>query len=83
MTPEEEARFRQAAREALLQGRDVLLVTAIAEGALEAFSVVRFEGQAAMAIVIPEAWVEIEDMEARCHGILRQESQVLTGQQLD
>jgi hypothetical protein len=80
MTAEEEGLFRQAAREALQQGVDVAMVGA---DDLPLFSVVRFEGSNAVAIVIPEHWHEELEAEAICHAILRQESKALAGQSLD
>lgn len=80
MTHEEEALFRQAAREALALDRDVLMV---GSDELPLFSVVQFDGGPAVAIVIPDSWTEIDGMEERCHGILRQESKALAGLGLD
>ncbi len=87
MTPEEEGLFRQAAREALATGRDVLMVAADdpeqVAGYFQVFSVVHFGGQQPVAIVIPAAWQGVDGMEDRCQCILRQESKAMVGQGLD
>ncbi|HMG13069.1 MAG TPA: hypothetical protein VK571_07835 [Gemmatimonadaceae bacterium] len=83
MTADEEASFRQAARAALETGCDVIMVGTEDPDMMPPFTVARFEGQNAVAIVIPLAWHEAEGMEERCHGILRQESKALAGQGLD
>lgn len=83
MTAEEEALFRQAARAALAMSRDVLMVGAEGPDPLPVFTVLKFEEQDAVAIVVPDAWHEMDGMEERCHGILRQESKAMAGQGLD
>jgi hypothetical protein len=83
VTEEEEALFRQAAREALAASRDVLIVGADDPEAFPLFSVVRFGAGKPVAIVIPIAWETMDGMEERYQGILRQESKALAGQRLD
>ena len=89
MTPEEEELFRKAAREALAESVDVLMVarvdgssTGLDFAGCPDFSVIRFDA-GPVGILIPGYWATVEDMEARLHGILREESKALAGEALD
>lgn len=83
MTQEEEDKFRAAARQALQQAKDILMVAATEDWNVPCFTIIRFERKDTLGIVVPASWEHQEGMEERCHGILRQENKALSGEALD
>ena len=86
MTAEEEGLFREAARKALSQSRDIVVASAGVLGCEDftppPFSLARFQ-TGVIAILVPDSWGDDPAIDERCQSILRQESKALVGQPLD